>query len=194
MNGSVRMARLEDTSAVGWRQSLWPAFLVLSSVAFTFGFACAVPFAALGAAAALTLKPRAALAAVGVAWLLNQIVGFACLGYPWTADSLFWGAVLGLVALLSTVTAQFASERLATRTLAAALLGFVVAFVVYEGGLFLVSAGMPSESGDFAMSTVARILAINAAAFFALLAVNRLAATMRFMSVRPIPLRLTPQA
>ena len=33
-----------------WRHPLWLAFLVAASVAFSFGFACAVPFAAFGAA------------------------------------------------------------------------------------------------------------------------------------------------
>ena len=38
----------------GWHRALWLALLVAASVAFTLGLACAVPFAGLGAAAAMT--------------------------------------------------------------------------------------------------------------------------------------------
>ena len=82
------------------RRPLWIVLLVVASVVFSPGFACAVPIAAFAAIAALTLSRRDAFSLVGAAWLANQIAGFAVHHYPATASTLAWGAALGAVALL----------------------------------------------------------------------------------------------
>jgi hypothetical protein len=161
---------------LGWRQALWLALLVAASVAFALGFACAVPFAALGAAAALTLPRRDALLLVVACWLANQLVGFTILSYPWTADTVVWGVVLGLVSLLATAASQFLVRRLDGRgAVIVSLASFLGAFAVYEGGLFVVSATLLGGTEDFTAAIVARIVEINAAAFAGLLVVDRLA-------------------
>ena len=57
---------------------------------------------------------------------------------------------------------------------AVALASFAGAFVVYEGGLFLVSATLLGGTEDFVPAIVAYILALNAGAFVGLLALHRL--------------------
>ncbi len=86
----------------GWRhRALARRLLLASSVGFTLGFAhCAVPFAAFGAVAAMTLPRRDALLLTVALWLVNQIVGFAVLHYPWDAMTLTWGAIFAGVAVL----------------------------------------------------------------------------------------------
>jgi hypothetical protein len=42
------------SASAGWRHLFWLALLVGASIAFSLGFACAIPFAAFAAAAALT--------------------------------------------------------------------------------------------------------------------------------------------
>src|SRR5271165_5988655 len=79
----------------GWRRPTWLLLLVAASVAFTFTFACAAPFAAFAAASACTLPRRDAYSVAGAVWLANQGVGFAFLHYPWTMNCLAWGAALG---------------------------------------------------------------------------------------------------
>lgn len=159
----------------GWRHALWLALLVAASVAFSLSLACAMPFAALGAAAALTLCRRDAVLVAGAAWLVNQLVGFAVLGYPWTASTLAWGVVLGVVAVLTTVAAQSAAQRIHRHgALAVTLASFLGAFVVYEGGLFVVAALLLGGTEDFVPTIILRILEINAGAFLGLLALNRL--------------------
>jgi hypothetical protein len=149
--------------------------LVAASVAFTFGFACAVPFAAFAAATALTLNTRDALLLTIALWLANQIVGFGFLHYPWDGSTLLWGAVLGVVALLSTAAARIASTRLASASYSMILIGsFAAAFVVYEGSLYIVSAAWLGGTEDFAGSIVAYIAGLNAAAFVGLLILERL--------------------
>lgn len=158
-----------------WRHALWLALLVAASVAFSLGFSCAVPFAAFGAVAALTLERRDALMLIGAIWLANQLVGFGFLDYPWTADTFVWGIVLGAVAILCTTAGIVAAGRLEGRdTILAALAAFAGAFVVYEGSLFVVSATLLGGLEDFAPAIVVRILEINAAAFVGLLILNRL--------------------
>jgi hypothetical protein len=171
------MQHLTGSFNAGWRHHLWLALLIAASLGFTFGFACAVPFAAFGAVAAMTLPRRdALLVAVGL-WVVNQIAGFAFLHYPWDAMTLTWGAILGVIAMLSTGAAQAAIGH--GGLVGAALASFAAAFAVYEGGLYLISATVMGGTDDFAASIVWRILAINAAAFVGLLAAALLVAAVQ---------------
>ena len=172
------MQYLNSASAQsGWRHWLWLALLVAASLAFTLGFACAVPFAAFGAIAALTLPRKDALLLTLGLWLVNQVVGFTVLHYPWDGMTLVWGAALGVVALLSTAAAQAVVGS--RGVIAASLAGFTAAFVAYEGSLFIVSAAALGGTEDYTPAIVGRILAINAAAFAALLAASLLTAAAR---------------
>ncbi|HTU91940.1 MAG TPA: hypothetical protein VMF69_17795, partial [Gemmataceae bacterium] len=82
--------------ASDWRRPVWVLLLVAASVAFSFGLACAMPFAALCAVGACTLPRRDAFYVAGAAWMTNQVIGFGFLHYPWTANCFAWGAAIGL--------------------------------------------------------------------------------------------------
>ncbi|WOJ88477.1 hypothetical protein RZS28_11640 [Methylocapsa polymorpha] len=168
------MHALSQRMALGWRRSIWIALLVAASIAFTLGFACATPFAAFAAAAALTMTRRNALFLVGLVWLANQGVGFGVLHYPWTADCLAWGFGLGVVALLSTLAAEFGAKHFiaADRTVASTA-AFLSAFALHEGLLFMASIIFQSGVEAYAPAIVGRIFAINAVAFLGLLVVSR---------------------
>lgn len=168
------MPYLTSAFSVGWRHHLWLALMIAASLASTLGFACAVPFAAFGAVSAMTLLRRGALLLTVALWLINQLIGFALLHYPWDGMTLAWGAILGGIAVLSTAAAQAAMRG--EGLVATALTSFAAAFVVYEGGLYLISASVMGGTEDFAAAIVVRILEINAAAFVALLTVALLAA------------------
>lgn len=172
-----------SAQTLGWRTLVWLAVLVVASVAFTLGFACAVPFAAFAAAAATTLSRRDALLLTIAVWLANQIVGFTVLGYLWVADTLVWGAALGAVAVATTLAAQWAGVRFAdlpslSRTVAV----FAAAFVVYEGLLFAISATALGGTENFTLPIVAYILALNAVALAGLAALHRLATAIGFIA------------
>jgi hypothetical protein len=159
------------------RLLIWLALLVAGSVAFTLGFACATPLAAFGAVAALTLPRHQALCLTGAVWLASQIVGFAVLGYPWTADCTAWGAVLGVAALAGTVAARAAAARFESNGfILSGISAFAAAFIVYEMLLLLPAAVALSGIEDFTAPILTRVLAINAAAFAVLLAANAIAA------------------
>jgi hypothetical protein len=80
-----------SSASVGWRHLVWLGLLISASVAFSLGLACATPFAAFAAAAALTLSRRDALVLVTSVWFANQLVGFTVLHFPWTANTFAWG-------------------------------------------------------------------------------------------------------
>jgi hypothetical protein len=168
------------SSASGnWRRLVWLGLLISASVAFSLGLACATPFAAFGAAAALTLSRRDALVLVTSVWFANQLVGFTVLDYPWTANTFAWGVALGVVAVLATLASQWAVKRSAdaARALRFAVT-FLVAFVVYEAALFALSVGLLGGAEVFTGTIQGRIFVINTAAFIGLIALNRLAATI----------------
>jgi hypothetical protein len=160
------------------RRELWLAFLVLASVVTTLGFACAVPLAALAAAAALTLSRRDAFLLVGAVWFANQAVGFTVLDYPWTANCIAWGVALGAVALFSTVASLFVAQRIeGIGSALVQLSAFLAAFVVYEGSCFLFSIVLGGIE-DFAPTIIGQVFVLNAVGMVVLLVASRLAAAV----------------
>jgi hypothetical protein len=165
---------------------LWLALSVAASLALSLGLACALPIAAFGAAAALTLPRRDALVLIASVWLANQMVGFILLGYPWTATTLAWGLALGVVGLLSTLGAQGTAGRLTEAAPAVRLaVTFLAAFAAYEAVLIAISVAVLGGAEIYTAAIQGRIFAINAAAFAGLLVLNRLAAVICL--VKPAP-------
>jgi hypothetical protein len=186
----MRQVNLSGASA-GWRHLVWLGLLISASVAFSLGLACATPFAAFAAAAALTLSRRDALVLVTSVWFANQLVGFTVLHYPWTANTFAWGVALGVVAVLSTLASQWAVKRSIDAPRAIGFAGtFLLAFVVYEAALFAISVALLGGTEVFTAAIQSRIFAINAAAFVGLLALNRLGASAGFVSEPPITLSM----
>ena len=168
-----------EVSITAWRHHLWLATLVVATFAFTLVFACAAPFAAFGAAAALTLSRRDALLVTGALWLVNQVTGFIVLGYPWTLNSVAWGPAIGIAAVLGTMSAQWAAQRLTgAGDIVRAPAAFLLAFAVYEVAIYLVSAALLGGVEMFAASIVGRVFATNVAALVGLYGLNRLGASL----------------
>ena len=168
-----------SSASTHWRRSVWLGLLISASVAFSLGLACATPFAAFAAAAALTLSRRDALVLVTSVWFANQLVGFTVLHYPWTANTFAWGVALDVVAVLATLASQWAVKRSADAARVFSLaVTFLVAFVVYEAALFALSVGLLGGTEVFTGPIQGRIFVISAAAFIGLLALNRLATTV----------------
>ena len=136
----------------------------LASLVFT----CATPFASLAAFAAAALPLPSALVAVSGTWLLNQVIGYGLLAYPISADSIAWGAALGVASLAATAVA---ARLLSFPSLKGSLLGYAsglaAAFGVYE--LCLIISGVLLGSLEaFTLPIVTRIAVLNIVAFVAL--------------------------
>jgi hypothetical protein len=160
----------------GREMSAVVALLAASSVALTLGFACALPLAAFATISALIFKPRAAAGAVLTVWLMNQIIGFFFLHYPTDASTIAWGFALGVIGLLSLGATALVLSRL--NGFVGILAGFLAAFVVYEGAIYIVCVASGTGVSSFTTAIVTRILLINAASFGGLLAVRELLARM----------------
>ena len=163
------------------RRFAWGAILTVLTVASTLAVACGTPFAALATLAALYLPRRDAFALIAVNWLANQAIGFGLLHYPLNWDCYRGGINLGVAALLSTAAAMLAQEALrSAATTVRAIGSFAVAFIAYEGTLFLLSPA--GSRADFAAPVVLYIFYVNAVAFVALLLLQITAAALGFIS------------
>ena len=154
-----------------WRHHAWLAILVIAISAFSFVFACAPPFAAFGVLAAMTLSRRDALRTTVALWLVNQVIGYAVLGYPRTVNSFNWGLVMGVVAVMASLVAWQIVSRLRTASgLTQALVALGGTFAAYEAVLFTVAVAGLGGTGSFALPIVGRILVVNVAALAGLYA------------------------
>ena len=136
------------------------ALPILAAVPLSLALACATPFAALAALAA-ALPRREALSLAGLAWLLNQAIGFGLLGYPLDPATLGWGLAIGAGTLAA---AAGALPRLAGRPVATALCRLGSAFAAYEAVLYAAAFLLPGGAEAYAPMIVLRLFLINLAA------------------------------
>jgi hypothetical protein len=122
----------------------------------------------------MTLSRRDGLRTTVALWLVNQVVGYVVLGYPRTVNSFSWGLVMGVVAVLATLVAWQIVARLRTAGgLTQALVALGGTFAVDEAVLFTIAVAGLGGTGSFALPSVGRILAVNAAALVGLYALYR---------------------
>lgn len=166
--------------------SLWMGALVTTAILFSFALACGMPFAALGALAALTLQPKDAAVLAGLGWIANQAIGFGFLGYPVDTMTLAWGVALGLSALAAVGAAVLMLARVQGMKPALRLaLTFFAAWVAQQGAVFAASLLLGGTASAFEPSVVWFILWTNALAFAVLIGVQSLGALAGF--ARPVP-------
>lgn len=155
------------------QSQLWMGALIAATVLLSYALACGMPFAALGALAALTLPVRDALALVVLGWLANQVIGFGFLGYPLDAMTLAWGIALGLSALAAVVGARLATRQLRiANSLIRSATAFLTAWAAQQGVVFLASLVLGGTVSAFAASVVWFIFWTNALAFVVLLGIQ----------------------
>lgn len=153
----------------------WGVFLAAATTIFSFVFACAAPFAALAAIAALNMRRLDAVLTILLAFAINQAVGFGFLDYPHDASTIAWGAGIGVSAMLG-LGAALAVARLASGmgyvlTLA---LSFLAAFAACQLGLQ--GAGVLIGTGGHGLSAevVRWVLQMNALALALLAGLQKL--------------------
>ena len=135
------------------------ALLTISCALASFALACATPLAAFAAIAAAMLALRPALLVVTGAWLVNQGIGFGALRYPINTNTILWGLVIGLAAVVATgVSAAVFRFTAAERTpLAFALvLALACGYGAYELVL-LAATPFLGGTGSFTAAIVSRV-------------------------------------
>lgn len=152
---------------------LWSTVLGLTAILGSYGLACVFPFAAFAALAAITLPTRKAILLTGSVWAVNQIVGFALLGYAQGEHAAAWGIVIGMAALVALTAAKLAAGKGALLLSFRSAIAIVAAIAGYQAVMF---AGASALDG-FASSTpeIVATVARNDLLWFAGLATLRVA-------------------
>jgi hypothetical protein len=177
------MITTRSGGAVFSSRTAWWIILGVVTLVSTLGFACATPFAALAAVAAVNLSRRDAVLLIGASWLINQVVGFTMLHYPHNWDCYRGGLELGLAAFACVGASVLVCRRLhASQSFLALTATFAASFVAYEGLLYVVSG--PSYAADFSWPIVRYVLVLNALAFAVLLAMQKVVAVSGMVAPR----------
>jgi hypothetical protein len=158
------------------RRAAWVGLIIAAGALFSFHFACAAPFAALAAIAAVNMTKRDAIAAVVGVWFVNQAIGFSVLGYPWDLSTLCWGAAILVAALLSLVAATAIATRFRDTffaTLSAAT--FFTAFVAYEAAIYVATVPLGGADAAFAWPVVEQVFMIDLVSLLGLVVLHRAA-------------------
>ncbi|WP_301750131.1 hypothetical protein [uncultured Erythrobacter sp.] len=140
-----------------------PAVLAATTLSGSTVLACMMPFAAIATIAALAMPARRGLAAVGLCWLGNQVLGFGLMGFPWDGPTFAAGLSLLASSLIAFAAAGVLARQGAGRG-ANAVLAFLAAFAAFEVSLF--AYALPF--GDTAMFTpgIVAQIALNDALWF----------------------------
>jgi hypothetical protein len=137
-----------------------PVVLVAISAVSSWEFACITPFVAFAVAAGYVPSARAGWLTVAAIWFVNQAIGFAVLGYPWTLDTILWGLAIGAAALLATAVAG-AALRFGRRNHVVAIgVAYLLALGAYQGGLFLVTFGLGGQDA-FTPAIIGHVALLN---------------------------------
>ena len=154
--------------------TLWILLLTIASTVTTLALACATPFPALAALAAIHMKRRDGIALIGASWLASQVVGFCVLDYPRDASTFAWGAAIGLAALASVLVAGSAAKVVARHGYVAQLAAaYVGGFLAFKATIALASLGLGGAGIALSLPLMAEQFARNAAILVGLLALYR---------------------
>lgn len=163
------MRKLPEPS--GLQRAAWPGILTVATVLGSLALACATPFPALAALAALFLPRRTAFALIGVNWAVNQAIGFAFLNYPLNWDCVRGGLDLGAASLAcmgAAILVQSALRKYGSTLVVIASL--VAAFAASEVVLFVLGGARYSD--DYSMPILVYLLSLNGISLAGLLLVQ----------------------
>lgn len=136
---------------------LWILLLTAASTVTTLVLACATPFPALAALAAVHMQRRDGLALMLLAWAASQAVGFCLLDYPHDAKTVAWGAGLATAAIGSALGAYAALGRLGRASVPVRLAaGYGAAFLAFKLIVLLWAFGLGGADTSLAPDIVAR--------------------------------------
>lgn len=113
--------------------TVWILLLTFASTATTLVFACATPFPALAALAAVHMRRSDGIWLMLAAWLASQAVGFCLLDYPRDAGTFGWAAGLATAAVASVLGAYAALRLIPGRsTLVQLGVAYLAGFVAFK--------------------------------------------------------------
>lgn len=170
---------MTNDTATRAASTLWIVLLTVASTATTLIFACATPFPALAALAAVHMRQRDGLALIALAWVVSQAVGFCLLDYPRDAATFTMGGAIGLAALASVLAAVPAAALLAGRGLVARLAAaYVAGFVAFKAAIFVALLAIGGHASALSASVIGEQFVRNAAILAGLVLLYRVLVTI----------------
>jgi hypothetical protein len=165
-------------------RSTWASGVYGVVVLGCLALACLEPLVAIAVLAAARLKLPQAMALTAAVWLTGQAIGFGVRDYPVDAQTLGWGAGLGVMALASLITAALVLPRLpqAWPTAFRVAVAFVPAFVANQLCALAVEFAVKG-SCEIVPGVITAIGLINVGWLAALLALDAVA--QRLPAARP---------
>jgi hypothetical protein len=145
----------------------WILLLTMASTVTTLVFACATPFPALAALAAVHMRRSDGVLLMVAAWVASQAVGFCVLGYPMDASTFAWGVSIGLGAIVGVIAAGVAARGSPAVRL---VLAYVAAFVAFKVVILLASLALGGVGTALSVEIMARQFVRNGAILIGLLA------------------------
>lgn len=132
--------------------SIFSFIVLLALGTATSWLGCLVPFAAIAASAALTLRARHGALVVAVVWGANQALGFGVHHYGTAPATLVWGIAIGLAAAASFALARVVRAR--------PLVAFVASFAAFQAVLMAFSVALGGWSA-YAPAIEVQLFAVN---------------------------------
>jgi hypothetical protein len=153
-----------DQSSAPSASVLWIVLLTAASTATTFVLACATPFSALAALAAVHMRQRDGIILMLLTWLASQIVGFGFLDYPHSPSTFAWGGALAMAGVVAALGAYAALSRLEAATPPMRLaVAYGAAFVAFKAVILLWALGLGGVATTLDPAIVARQFVRNGA-------------------------------
>lgn len=136
---------------------LWILLLTVASTLTTLVFACATPFPALAALAAIHMNRRDGVLLMVAAWIVGQTVGFCFMGYPWDGATALTGLAVGTAAVAGVVAARLADATLRDKGMLLRIaVAYVAAFAVFKVAIMLWAPIMGHADAALSVSVMAR--------------------------------------
>lgn len=142
-----------DSLSPATARHLWVGVMTVASTVTTLVLACATPFPALAAIAALYVRRQEGIILMLAAWAVSQGVGYCLLGYQMTAENAVWAVTMALAAISAVMCAGWVAGRSAgahpaLRLAAAYGVAFVAFKLVVLGGAVLLNSGWAAFAPD----------------------------------------------
>lgn len=129
---------MTDANSTRSASMLWIVLLTTASTLTTLLLACATPFPALAALAAVHMRRQDGVALMLAAWAASQLVGFTMLGYWHSASTIGWIPGLGTAAVVSALGAYPALRGSGDRPVFARLtVAYASGFVAFKATVFV---------------------------------------------------------
>lgn len=154
--------------------ALWITLLTAASTATALVLACATPFPALAAIAAVHLRTRAGFVLLVAAWVIDQVIGFGFRGYPQDAATLLTGCAIGTAAVASVAVARLAVGGMAGRSdIVRLTVAYVAGFVAFKAAIALWTPVMGHADAALSVEIMLRQFARNGAILVGLVVLYR---------------------